>query len=70
MNTYLTELTAIGPDGEQHKYCGPDVEAITWGMAELYCKENGMEYLRVIGELVVSFDYNEPIPKTVDFKLN
>ena len=41
-----------------------------WGMAELYCKENGMEYLRVIGELVASFDYNEPIPKSVDFKLN
>ena len=70
MNTYLTELTAVGPDGVLRVYAGEEIRAITWGMAELYCKENGLGYLRVIGELIVSFDYNEPIPKTVDFKLN
>ena len=70
MNTYLTELTAVGPDGVLRVYAGEEIQAITWGMAELYCQQNGLGYLRVIGELVASFDYNEPIPKTVDFKLN
>ena len=46
MNTYLTELTAVGPDGVLRVYAGEEIQAITWGMAEMYCQQNGLGYLR------------------------
>ena len=51
MNTYLTELTAVGPDGELRKYAGPRIEADSYDAARAWCATNEMPYLRVIGKL-------------------
>lgn len=53
MKTYLTEIKAICPiTGELSTFAGPEIEAVSFGMAEIYCQENGLGYCRVTGELM------------------
>jgi hypothetical protein len=53
MKQFLTEIDAINPaTGEMCKWCGPNIPALTWSMAEKHCQENGLGYCKVIGELI------------------
>lgn len=50
---YVTELNAIDPrDGQLKNWCGPNVPGISFEDARWYCDNNGLGYLRVVGELV------------------
>lgn len=53
MKIFLTELKAIDPiDQELKTWCGPNIEAETFELAEQYCQDNGLGYCTVIGELI------------------
>ena len=52
MHTYLTEI--ITEDGTI--WCGPDVRALTPGLAKQYLNNNSMGYAKVIGELICKVD--------------
>lgn len=72
MKTWLTELYAIGTDGEVYKWSGPRIDAYTMGLAQEWCELNGLGYLTVVGEAMCEdFGFNDPIPKqAVDISLN
>jgi hypothetical protein len=58
MKKWCTELRAIDPkDGELKTWCGPIVEGLTQGLAEKWCQENGLGYLKIAGELVAEVDW-------------
>ncbi|NRB54166.1 MAG: hypothetical protein HRU41_41345 [Saprospiraceae bacterium] len=50
MNQYGTEIHAICPIQRELKvFGGPLIEAESQEAAELWCQENGMGYLKVLG---------------------
>lgn len=68
---YLTEIRAYDPlTGQMKNWCGPQVEALSWSLAEEYCRLY-MGYCRVIGEWVgdVEFSTNKET-NFVDTSLN
>lgn len=53
MPWYTTKIRALDPeDGEMKTWCGPNIEAISWGMAKQYCDLNGLGYCEIDGQLV------------------
>lgn len=53
MKTFCTEIQAIDPrSGELTSWCGPRVQALTWGLAEEYLQIQGLGYARIIGEYI------------------
>jgi len=55
MKYYATKFQAIDPqDGKLKTWMGNDIPAISWEAAEKYCQKNGLGYLRIIGELVMT----------------
>ena len=53
MKTFCTEIQAIDPrSGELISWCGPRVQALTWGLAEEYLQIQGLGYARIIGEYI------------------
>lgn len=56
MKQYTTKIRAIDPvTGELKTWCGPNIPAISWGMAELWCHENA-GYLEIDGQLEQEID--------------
>lgn len=52
MKLFATEFKAIDPlDGELKTWAGENIEALTWGMAEHWCRNN-RGHLTIVGELV------------------
>ena len=52
MKTWLTEFEAKCPKtGQLKTYCGENVEAPTWRLAQQWCNEN-RGHLTVIGQLI------------------
>jgi len=50
---FTTEIKAIDPaDGELKAWCGPSIDAISPGMAKLYCQQNGLGYCKITGQLI------------------
>ena len=71
---FLTELIAKDPlTGELKKFGGPDIEAPTWSIAQQYCQDNGLGYLKVVGKKVAEIptddNYNPQFDKMVDYEL-
>lgn len=57
MKTFLTQLRAINNQtGELATYMGMRIPAESHEDAQRYCDENGMGYLRVIGEFIEEID--------------
>ena len=53
MKTFVTEIRAMDPiSNELRTYCGPEIEAISFKLAEEYCQLNGLGYCKVVGELM------------------
>lgn len=53
MKTWCTEIRAINPvTGELTTFCGPNIQAPSWALAEEYLQNNGLGYCRIDGELV------------------
>jgi hypothetical protein len=53
MKKFTTEIRAIDPnDGELKVWQGPNIEALNWQEAEMYCQNNGLGYCKVVGEFV------------------
>lgn len=55
LRTYITEVKAIDPSnpaGGLRIWSGPNIQAISWGMAEKYLQENKLGYCKIVGELV------------------
>ena len=53
MKLWQTAIDAIDPaDGLLKTWVGPHVPGITKAVAEWYCQQNGLGYLRIVGELV------------------
>lgn len=56
MKTFVTEIRAMDPiSNELRTYCGPEIEAISFKLAEEYCQLNGLGYCKVVGELMTDF---------------
>lgn len=52
MKLWCTEIKALDPHtGEMKTWCGDNIPAPTWAMAQKWCDEN-KGYLNVVGELV------------------
>jgi hypothetical protein len=52
MKTWVTEIMALeAKTGEMKKWCGDEVQAPTYELAQQWC-DNNKGYLKVIGELV------------------
>lgn len=50
---FCTTIQAIDPiDRELKTWGGPNIEAISFGMAELYCQQNGLGYCKITGQLI------------------
>lgn len=53
MKKWCTEIKAIDPtDGIIKSWGGPNIPAISFRDAEMYCQMNGLGYCKVIGELI------------------
>lgn len=64
MRTFVTEVQAIDPtDGLLKTFEGLRIESINPKMAQKWCNENGLGFLKVVGELVcdISLDENKGI---------
>ncbi len=56
MRKFVTEIRAIDPiTNELKTYSGPDIEAISFKLADEYCQLNGLGYCKVVGELITDF---------------
>jgi hypothetical protein len=56
MRKFVTEIRAEDPiDGKFKLFAGPDIEAISFELAEQWCREN-LAYCKVVGELMVDGD--------------
>jgi hypothetical protein len=49
---FVTEIYALGLDGEQHTFIGPTIESISPRLAQEWCENNGMGYCHVKGILI------------------
>ena len=70
MYLFTSELHAIDPaDGELKLWQGPHIEAISLSMAENFCQQNGLGYLKITGILVkeIEVDFNLNKLKETDF---
>lgn len=53
MKIWVTELQALDPGtGEMKTWCGENVTAPTWELAQQWCDNNEKGYLKVVGELI------------------
>lgn len=76
MKLWVTEIRAIdpvNPDRGLVTYGGPNVPGFTQKRAEQYCKDNGLGYCKVIGELVAEIpckkgSYEPDFDKMVDYE--
>ena len=59
--------------GQLATFCGPNIEAISPGMARLYCQENGLGFCHVIGEIVSVIpcdeNYNADFKNAINYNL-
>lgn len=56
---FTTVIKAIDPlDGELKMWQGPNIEAISWTLAEQYLQENGLGYCKVDGVLHSEIDWD------------
>lgn len=59
MKTWVTEIMALeAKTGEMKKWCGDEVQAPTYELAQQWC-DNNKGYLKVIGELVTEIPCKE-----------
>lgn len=53
MKYYTTKIRAIDPEtGEMATWGGPNIEALSPGLARQYCDTHGLGYCEIDGELV------------------
>lgn len=53
MKLWVTEIEAIDPETQEMKtWLGPYIKATSWENAQTYCKQNGLGYCRVTGQLI------------------
>jgi hypothetical protein len=56
LRKFVTEVRAVDPVDERLKtFSGLDIEAISFELAEQWCREN-LAYCKVVGELLVDGD--------------
>jgi len=62
MRTYVTEITARHPKtGKIERWYGPEIQALTPGLAQKYCDTNGLSYCKVVGEKLGEYIENDLI---------
>lgn len=60
MKKWCTTLRAINNEtGELATFGGQHIEALTMSMAQEWCNKNGLGYLTVIGELIMTIPCKE-----------
>lgn len=70
MKKWATEFKAIcAKTGELRTYCGPHVEAPSWGMAQEWCYENA-GHLWVIGELIAEIPFLDEGGPGIDYEIS
>ena len=49
---FITQIRAVDPlDGELRTWAGPEINAISWSLAEQYLQNNGLGYCKIVGVL-------------------
>lgn len=66
MFIFCTEIQAIDPlTGEMKEWCGPNIQAISWQMAEQHCREK-LGYCKVVGILESEIPCNDDMSPNFD----
>ncbi|HZK60923.1 MAG TPA: hypothetical protein VFC41_02525 [Anaerovoracaceae bacterium] len=70
MRLWATEIWTINKAGEIILYRGPNIEAPSWTLAEVYCQENGLGYCEIKGELIEEGTITDgKLEKVIDYKI-
>lgn len=74
MKLWCTEIKALeAATGEMRTWCGDNIEAPTWELAQEWC-DNNKGYLKVVGELVAEIPCKEnsceaDFDKMIDYEI-
>ena len=53
---FITQIRAVDPlNGELRTWAGPEINAISWSLAEQYLQNNGLGYCKIVGVLHSEF---------------
>ena len=74
MKLWCTEIKALeAATGEMKTWCGDNIEAPTWELAQEWC-DNNKGYLKVVGELIAEIpckenSYEADFDKIIDYEI-
>ena len=74
MKLWCTEIKALeAATGEMKTWCGDNIEAPTWRLAQEWC-DNNKGYLKVVGELIAEIpckenSYEADFDKIIDYEI-